>query len=241
MANNPKPQPNEWYVVRNSQIHGRGLYARKAIPKDTWIVEYVGERVDKDESDRRANALLDEAKENDGARVYMFILNDEWDIDGNVSWNTARLMNHSCEPNVEAQTWDEQEIWFVALRDIKKGEELTFNYGFDLECWEDHPCRCGTASCVGYIAGDDYWPALKKKVASKKAREEKKALAAQAVKKVAKGKKSVTKKSVAKEEVAAKKTVTAKKEIAVKKTVAKSVKAPAKKKQAAKKSKPAAK
>lgn len=241
MANNPKPQPNEWYVVRNSQIHGRGLYARKAIPKDTWIVEYVGERVDKDESDRRANALLDEAKENDGARVYMFILNDEWDIDGNVSWNTARLMNHSCEPNVEAQTWDEQEIWFVALRDIKKGEELTFNYGFDLECWEDHPCRCGTASCVGYIAGDDYWPALKKKVASKKAREEKKALAAQAVKKVAKGKKSVTKKSVAKEEVAAKKTVAAKKEIAVKKTVAKSVKAPAKKKQAAKKSKPAAK
>jgi SET domain-containing protein len=241
MANNPKPQPNEWYVVRNSQIHGRGLYARKAIPKDTWIVEYVGERVDKDESDRRANALLDEAKENDGARVYMFILNDEWDIDGNVSWNTARLMNHSCEPNVEAQTWDEQEIWFVALRDIKKGEELTFNYGFDLECWEDHPCRCGTASCVGYIAGDDYWPALKKKVASKKAREEKKAQAAQAVKKVAKGKKSVTKKSVAKEEFAAKKTVTAKKEIAVKKTVAKSVKAPAKKKQAAKKSKPAAK
>lgn len=241
MANHPKPQPNEWYVVRNSQIHGRGLYARKAIPKDTWIVEYVGERVDKDESDRRANALLDEAKESGGARVYMFILNDEWDIDGNVSWNTARLMNHSCEPNVEAQTWDEQEIWFVALRDIKKGEELTFNYGFDLECWEDHPCRCGTASCVGYIAGDDYWPALKKKVAAKKAREEKKALAAQAVKKVAKGKKSVTKKSVAKKEVAAKKTVAAKKETSTKKTAAKSVKAPAKKKQAAKKSKPAAK
>nr|WP_172683414.1 SET domain-containing protein-lysine N-methyltransferase [Verrucomicrobium spinosum] len=98
MANHPKPQPNEWYVVRNSQIHGRGLYARKAIPKDTWIVEYVGERVDKDESDRRANALLDEAKESGGARVYMFILNDEWDIDGNVSWNTARLMNTPVSP-----------------------------------------------------------------------------------------------------------------------------------------------
>lgn len=234
MANNPKPQPNEWYVVRNSQIHGRGLYARKDIPKDTWIVEYVGERVDKDESDRRANALLDSAKESGGARVYMFILNDEWDIDGNVSWNTARLMNHSCEPNVEAQTWDEQEIWFVALHDIKKGEELTFNYGFDLECWEDHPCLCGKASCVGYIAGDDYWPALKKKVAAKKAREEKKLREAATVKKVAKGKKSVTKKVAAKKEVAAKKVAVSKK------TVAKSVKAPVKKKQA-KKSKPAAK
>lgn len=234
MANNPKPQPNEWYVVRNSQIHGRGLYARKDIPKDTWIVEYVGERVDKDESDRRANALLDSAKETGGARVYMFILNDEWDIDGNVSWNTARLMNHSCEPNVEAQTWDEQEIWFVALHDIKKGEELTFNYGFDLECWEDHPCLCGKAACVGYIAGDDYWPALKKKVAAKKAREEKKLREAAAAKEVAKGKKSVTKKAAAKKEVAAKKVAVSKK------TVAKSVKAPAKKKQA-KKSKPAAK
>lgn len=165
---------NEWYLIRNSRIHGRGLYARKFIPKDTWIVEYVGEKVDKDESERRSNDLLDKAKVDGGAKVYMFILNDEWDIDGNVEWNTARLMNHSCEPNVEAQTWDEKEIWFVALRDIEKGEELTFNYGFDLETWEDHPCLCGRPSCVGYIAADEYWPALRKKIAGKKAREAKK-------------------------------------------------------------------
>lgn len=174
MPQTPKPKPNEWYVVRNSPIHGRGLYAKKKIPKETWIVEYVGEKVDKDESDRRANALLDEAKDTGGAKVYMFILNDEWDIDGNVPWNTARLMNHSCAPNVEAQTWDEKEIWFVALRDIQKGEELTFNYGFDLECWQDHPCGCGSANCVGYIAGEDYWPALKKKIAARQAREARK-------------------------------------------------------------------
>ncbi|CAN5809828.1 SET domain-containing protein-lysine N-methyltransferase [soil metagenome] len=165
---------NEWYLTRNSRIHGRGLYARKFIPKETWIVEYVGEKVDKDESERRSNDLLDKAKVDGGAKVYMFILNDEWDIDGNVEWNTARLMNHSCEPNVEAQTWDEKEIWFVALRDIEKGEELTFNYGFDLETWEDHPCLCGKPSCVGYIASDEYWPALRKKITSKKAREARK-------------------------------------------------------------------
>lgn len=165
----PKAAPNEWYVARNSEIHGRGLYAKKNIPKDTWIVEYVGRKVTKEESDRLANELLDKAKKDGGAKVYMFILNDEWDIDGNVSWNTARLMNHSCEPNVEAQTYDEKEIWFVALRDIEKGEELTFNYGFDLESWEEHPCLCGSSSCVGFIAAEEYWPTLKRKIAAKKA------------------------------------------------------------------------
>ena len=162
-------QANEWYLVRDSGIHGRGLYAKKKIPKDTWIVQYTGRKVSKEESDRLANELLEKAKGNGGARVYMFILNDEWDIDGNVPSNTARLMNHSCDPNVEAQTWEEKEIWFVAMRDIGKDEELTFNYGFDLESWEDHPCLCGSEKCAGFIAGEDYWPALKRKISAKKA------------------------------------------------------------------------
>lgn len=171
---NIESQENEWYIIRNSRIHGRGGYARKFIPKDTWIVEYVGEKVDKDESERRSNDLLNKARVDGGAQVYMFILNDEWDIDGSVEWNTARLINHSCEPNVEAQTWDEKEVWIVALRDIEKGEELAFNYGFDLETWEDHPCKCGKPSCIGYIVSDEYWPALRKKIAGKKAWETRK-------------------------------------------------------------------
>jgi len=165
------------FVTKGSVIHGRGLYARNDIEKDTWIVQYLGKLVDKEESDRIANELLDSAKETGGAKVYMFILNDEWDIDGNVSWNPARLMNHSCDPNVEAQTWQDKEIWFVALRDIKKGEELVFNYGFDLECWEDHPCRCGSPKCVGHIAGEEYWPKLKRKIAAKKSAAKRKAAA----------------------------------------------------------------
>lgn len=158
------------YTIRDSSIHGRGLYASRDIPKDTWILQYLGEHVDKEESDRRANALLAKAKKTGGAKVYIFILNDFLDIDGDVEYNDARLMNHSCTPNVEAQTWQEEEIWFVSLRDIKKGEELFFNYGFDLESWEDHPCLCGTERCVGYIAGEDYWPALKRKISAKKGR-----------------------------------------------------------------------
>jgi SET domain-containing protein len=48
------------------------------------------------------------------------------------------------------------------LRDISAGEELSFNYGFDLETWEDHPCRCGHPQCVGYIIDQQYWPELKR-------------------------------------------------------------------------------
>ena len=49
----------------------------------------------------------------------------------------------------------------TAMRDIRKGEELTFNYGFDLENWSEHPCRCGTDRCIGFIAGEEYWGELK--------------------------------------------------------------------------------
>src|SRR6186997_2577290 len=103
------------YEVRTSPIHGRGLYARRFIEKDTWIVEYIGEKVDKVESDRRSNALLEKSKDNGAARVYMFILDDCWDVDGNQETNDARLVNHSCDPNTEAQIWQDKEIWFVAL------------------------------------------------------------------------------------------------------------------------------
>ena len=164
-----KKKKEPLYEVRTSPIHGRGLYAKTFIEKDTWIVEYVGEKVDKVESERRSNELLERAKNDGSARVYMFILDDKWDIDGNLETNEARLVNHSCEPNVEAQIWQDKEIWFVAVRDIQPGEELFYNYGFELDTWEDHPCSCGTKRCVGYIVDEQYWPKLKRKRAAKKA------------------------------------------------------------------------
>ena len=115
---------------------------------------------------------MDRAKETGEAGVYLFELNDDYDIDGNVPWNTARLMNHSCEPNVEAHT-EAGRIWFVAVKDIKDGDELVFNYGFDLENYEEHPCLCGKDSCVGYIVGEEYWDELKKLLAKKKKKESK--------------------------------------------------------------------
>lgn len=146
--------------VRGSVIHGRGVYATRDIAAAEKIIEYVGEIVDKEESEKRAWAQHARAQETGDAAVYIFTLNKRWDIDGNVPWNTARLINHSCEPNCEA--WIEgRKIFIHALRDIRAGEELTFDYGFDIECYQDHPCLCGSKSCVGYIVSREQWTELK--------------------------------------------------------------------------------
>jgi SET domain-containing protein len=152
--------------VRGSTIHGRGVYATRRIPKDEQIIEYIGELIDKKESDRRAHAQHAKSLEDGDAAVYIFTLNKKWDIDGNVPWNTARLINHSCEPNCEAWTIG-RRIFIHALRDIEPGEELTFDYGFDVDCHEDHPCRCGRPACIGYIVSRSQWDELKKRLAAK--------------------------------------------------------------------------
>lgn len=157
---------SEFCEVRGSEIHGRGVYATTFIPKAQRIIEYVGERVDKKESERRGNALHAKSLKTGDAAVYIFTLSKKYDIDGNVPWNTARLINHSCKPNCEA--WIEGRRIFVhSLRDIQAGEELSFDYGFDVECYEDHPCRCGAPDCIGYIVSRSQWPELRKKLKAK--------------------------------------------------------------------------
>jgi SET domain-containing protein len=159
---------SELCEVRNSEIHGRGVYAAEDIEKESQVIEYIGEYINKDESEKRAWDQAAHAEETGDAAVYIFTLDKKWDIDGNVPWNDARLINHSCDPNCEA--WiEEDQIFIYSLRDIKKGEELTFDYGFDIECYEDHPCRCGSANCVGYIVSQEQWPELEKLLAEKKA------------------------------------------------------------------------
>lgn len=92
---------------------------------------------------------------------YIFTLNNEEDLDGNVEWNPARFLNHSCAPNCDAELED-GHIWIIANRDINAGEELTFNYGFDLENYRDYPCRCGTLHCIGYIVAEEFFEHLRK-------------------------------------------------------------------------------
>ena len=151
--------------VRDSDIHGRGVYATSDIEKEKRIIEYVGEYVNKEVSEKRAWDQAAHAEETGDAAVYIFTLDKKWDIDGNVPWNDARLINHSCEPNCEA--WIEgDEIYIYSLAEIKAGDELTFDYGFDIECYQDHPCLCGRESCVGYIVSREQWGELREKLAA---------------------------------------------------------------------------
>ncbi len=150
---------SKYCEVRGSEIHGRGVYATRFIPDQTKIIEYVGELIDKEESERRGNAQHAKSLKTGDAAVYIFTLTNTCDIDGNVPWNTARLINHSCRPNCEA--WiDGRKIFIHALGDINAGDELTFDYGFDVDCYEDHPCLCGKEGCVGYIVSRSQWAEL---------------------------------------------------------------------------------
>ncbi|MEY3395858.1 MAG: hypothetical protein RL346_2095 [Verrucomicrobiota bacterium] len=151
--------------VRGSSIHGRGVYATRDIAKDEKIIEYVGEIISKEESSKRGSEQHERSIHHGDAAVFIFNLSEKWDLDGNVPWNTARLINHSCEPNCEA--WMKgKRIFIHAIRDIKAGEELSFDYGFDVECYEDHPCLCGRDSCVGYIVSREQWDILEQKLGS---------------------------------------------------------------------------
>jgi SET domain-containing protein len=159
----PVKQSNAFVEVRKSPIHGMGVFASRRIRKGTRIIEYIGERIDKEESNRRGLALFEESQKTGGASVYIFDLNDKWDLDGNKPYNDARLINHSCEPNSEMVNEDDR-LFLFALRDILPGEEITFDYGYDIEHFLDHPCRCGTDSCVGYIVSRSQWKQLKRRL-----------------------------------------------------------------------------
>ncbi|WYJ07825.1 SET domain-containing protein-lysine N-methyltransferase [Opitutia bacterium KCR 482] len=146
------------YEVRKSPIHGNGVFAACDIAEGEWIIDYLGEKIDKEESNRRGLANEEAAKSSGGGAVYIFELDDKYDIDGNFEYNDARFINHACRTNCEAVNED-GTIKFYATRDIKKGEELLYNYGYALEHFLDHPCRCGFPECVGYIVAE--WDRLK--------------------------------------------------------------------------------
>ena len=188
-----KPTTSKYIEVRESEIHGTGVFARIQLPKGKKVIEYIGEKITKKESERRSITLIEknQGSETDGA-VYIFEVNKRHDIDGNIPENTARFINHSCDPNCEPDVI-RNRVWLISTRKIKKGEELSYNYGFDLEDYEEHKCKCGAKKCVGYITDEDNWPKLKKLI-TKKRKKAKKAKKKSA-KKTAKAKKKSKKKA----------------------------------------------
>ncbi len=135
-----------------SPIHGTGAVAASSFAAGERVIEYTGERIDKAESIRRCAA----------GHHAIFYLDEETDIDGGAAWNPARFLNHSCAPNCDAE-WIEGRIWIIARRPVAPGEEMTFNYGYDLIDYREHPCRCGAVACVGFIVADVFHEHLREK------------------------------------------------------------------------------
>ena len=132
------------YKIKKSKIDNRGLYAATNIKKNTKIIEYKGKIITVKETE--TNPKFD----NDKA-IYLFNLNKKYDLDGDFKYNTARLINHSCDPNCEVDGVG-LKLWIYAIKDIKKNEELTYDYGFSFDKdYKDFPCRCGARKCVGFI------------------------------------------------------------------------------------------
>lgn len=141
-----RPDASTWIEVRASGVHGKGLFATRRIPKGTRIIEYGGRKVPK-----ALGTRITERQWRNG-HVTVFTLNGKWDIDGSPEWNIARLANHSCSPNAEAEIENHRRIWIVAMRTITKGQEITYDYGFD---FTEPParCGCGARGCLGYLVG----------------------------------------------------------------------------------------
>jgi SET domain-containing protein len=133
------------FSVGPSPIHGLGAFAVGTIAKGSRVVEYCGEKISKAESVRRC------AQNN----WFIFYFDEQFNLDGNVPWNPARYINHSCAPNCDAELIDGQ-IWIVAHRDISASEEITFDYGYGPGELEEHPCHCGAENCVGYIVAAEF-------------------------------------------------------------------------------------
>ncbi len=155
--------------VRNSPIHGRGVYAKHRIVKGGRIIEYLGDRVSHAEADRRY-----ELKADDDGHTFLFIVDNRTVIDAGVGGNAARYINHGCDPNCETVT-ENRRIFIEAIRTIKPGEELCYDYQLVWESTDDpedlklYTCRCGAKNCRGTMLDPEPLDKAKKKAAKKKA------------------------------------------------------------------------
>jgi SET domain-containing protein len=158
-ASTADPISDTHIKVRHSTIHGNGVFATRKIPAGARIIEYQGKRITEKQAEKRFG--LD--PENP-YHTFFFSLENGKLIDGGDEGNDARWINHSCEPNCEAQE-EKGRVFIHALRDIARGEELNYDYGLVIDekmtktLKKAYECRCGSADCRGTML------ALKRKAA----------------------------------------------------------------------------
>jgi uncharacterized protein len=130
--------------VRDSSVHGRGVYATELIPEGSRIIEYTGERVSWEAA----------PNDEDDPHTFNFGLENGEVINPEIGGNDARWINHSCDPNCEAVEEDDR-IFIDAIRDIQAGEELFYDYALEIdepitkESKEKFACHCGSPKCRG--------------------------------------------------------------------------------------------
>ena len=144
------------FRVKRSPIHGNGVFAARNLPAGQRVIRYCGKVVTHDDADE----LYDGSVES--GHTFLFTLNEAYIIDANQRGNDARWINHSCEPNCEAVIVEDDNgdrakdrIYIETTRAIRKGEELTYDYGINPECRQTArlkqiwACRCGHTQCTG--------------------------------------------------------------------------------------------
>ncbi|MFH0132741.1 SET domain-containing protein [Variovorax sp. VaC1] len=157
--------------MRRSDVHGNGVFAVQDLAEGETLIEYKGEVISWKEALRRHPH--DPAQPN---HTFYFHIDDGRVIDGNVKGNDARWINHSCEPNCEADEVDGR-VYIKALRNIAAGEELNYDYGLIIDepytpkLLSEFPCWCGSEQCRGTLLTpkDEDEEKKKKKKARKKA------------------------------------------------------------------------
>jgi SET domain-containing protein len=135
--------------VRYSPIHGYGVFARRRIRKGTTILEYLGDRLSHSQADARYRE-----KETRDNHTFLFTVDAKTVIDAGVNGNEARYVNHGCDPNCESVKRGKR-IFIEALRTIRPGEELAYDYQIQrdaddpVDIDEIFACRCGALGCRG--------------------------------------------------------------------------------------------
>ncbi|HEY7220556.1 MAG TPA: SET domain-containing protein-lysine N-methyltransferase, partial [Candidatus Binatia bacterium] len=142
-------------AVRNSPIHGRGVFALRRIPKGTRIIEYKGKLITEKEADRRYSRM-----HANSPHTMLFSLDGGLVIDATRLGNSARWINHSCAPNCDIEE-EGQRIFIEAHRDIHPREELTYDYNLQIgekhtkAAKREHACFCGARRCRGTMLGEE--------------------------------------------------------------------------------------
>ncbi len=140
------------FAIRRSRIAGHGAIATRRIRKGQRIIEYVGEIISQEESDRR----YPDGENEDNHHTFLFEIDDEKVIDASYDGNEARFINHACQPNCEAVD-EEGRIFIFARKNIQPGVELTYDYNYPRERGDgpddeaQYPCHCGSKRCRGTI------------------------------------------------------------------------------------------